>query len=100
MRTFVDEKSAFAILQLRLHCSQKKQAPRSVVLLIFFVRIESLEGITFTFACSAARLIKSSCKRGLGGGRKTPSGSFSSPSFVPNIYQLINSIIIRFDIII
>ena len=44
----VAEKSALAILQLRLHCPQKKQAPLSVVLSIFLVRIESLEGITFT----------------------------------------------------
>src|SRR5450631_198565 len=75
------EKSPYT-LQLRPHCAQKKQAPRS--LLICLVRIESLEGITGMPALLPAFFIKSSCRRGLGGGRKIPSGSLGRPSLDPN----------------
>src|SRR4030081_1851328 len=76
-----EEKSAYT-LQLRPHCAQKKQAPRS--LLICFVRMDKRAGITGIPARRALFFIKSSCKRGLGGGRKIPSGSLGKPSFVPN----------------
>src|SRR5262249_17454443 len=76
-----EEKSPYT-LQLRPHWAQKKHWPRS--LLICLVRIESREGMTGTPTLPAAFLIISSCNRGLGGGRKKPSGSFSRPPLVPN----------------
>src|SRR3954471_5756550 len=75
------EKSAYA-LQLRPHCEQKKQEPLS--LLIGLVSIDKRDGITGTPIPVAAFLIISSCRRGLGGGRKMPSGSLGKPSLEPN----------------
>ncbi len=89
------------MLQLRLHCAQKKQAPLSVVLSIFFVRIDKREGITFTPAVVAASLINNSCNRGLGGGKKI-SIRIIFQSFIgtKNADELINPIVIGFNIII
>jgi hypothetical protein len=49
------------------------------------VSMDKREGITFTPACVAPFLIISSCRRGRGGGKKNPSGSFSNPSLVPKM---------------
>src|SRR5450432_4486355 len=79
------EKSPYT-LQLRPHWAQKKQAPLS--LLICFVRMESLEGITGMPILLPAFFIKRSCRRGLGGGRKMPSGSFGNHSLVPRTHSM------------
>ena len=77
-----EEKSAY-ILQLRLHCPQKKQACLSLLLGKASVRTDPLPGNTVTPTVLAAFTINNSFKRGLGGGRKMPSGSLSIPSLLP-----------------
>src|SRR6267154_1703443 len=76
-----DEKSPYTV-QPRLHCEQKKQEPRS--LLMGFVRIDNREGMTGICNAVPASLINSSCNLGLGGGRKILSGSLGKFSFEPN----------------
>src|SRR5574343_742186 len=78
-----EEKSAYATLQARLHWPQYIHSPRSLLSGKAFVRMDKREGITFTPAFCAPFLMINSCKRGLGGGRKIPSGSFSNPSLLP-----------------
>ncbi len=80
-KTEEEEKSAYTVQPL-LHCEQKKQAPRS--LLIGFVRIDKREGITGISNLPPASLIKSSCNLGFGGGRKILSGSLGRFSLDPN----------------
>src|SRR5690606_27089192 len=77
-----DEKSPYTV-QPRLHCAQKKHAPRSLLSGSGLVKMESREGITGMSNFFAPSLMKSSWSRGFGGGRKMPSGSLKMPSFDP-----------------
>src|SRR5690606_15566963 len=69
-----EEKSPYTV-HPRLHCAQKKHAPRFWLSGSGRVSIESRDGMTGIFSFFAPSLMKSSCSRGLGGGRKIPSGS-------------------------